>query len=295
MGKLNIAHHKSYHPYRLDNIERVKRDEEEARQKEDREEGRMRLADSEARLDLLRGRSGSKKLKRKDEDEIPEPQPVPVLQSISTSSGHINLFADIEQQTMSAALTRSRELARKNTKPEEEKGVRLAPTEKELNPWYSGKGSKVEDLPEEKRMKDLSWKAVADPLASINSQLSRTYASMPSSSAARRIQAPANTTEARIQRESSERARAMELIRRKKREKEREALGLGNMTPSTVSGNDNDTTTGYGDVYNPRETEEAHRRWDHGSARDRTSGGQRDRGRQWDNRDGQRHYRHRSR
>lgn len=44
MGKLNIAHHKSYHPYRRDNIERVKRDEEEARLKEQNEEGRMMLA-----------------------------------------------------------------------------------------------------------------------------------------------------------------------------------------------------------------------------------------------------------
>ena len=44
MGKLNIAHHKSYHPYRLDNIERVRRDEEEARLKEAKEEGRMALA-----------------------------------------------------------------------------------------------------------------------------------------------------------------------------------------------------------------------------------------------------------
>lgn len=44
MGKLNIAHHKSYHPYRRDNIERVRRDEEEAKQKEAVEEGRMMLA-----------------------------------------------------------------------------------------------------------------------------------------------------------------------------------------------------------------------------------------------------------
>lgn len=44
MGKLNIAHHKSYHPYRLDNIERVKRDEEEARRKEEGQEDRMRFA-----------------------------------------------------------------------------------------------------------------------------------------------------------------------------------------------------------------------------------------------------------
>ena len=44
MGKLNIAHHKSYHPYRRDNIERVRRDEEEARLREAVEEGRMMLA-----------------------------------------------------------------------------------------------------------------------------------------------------------------------------------------------------------------------------------------------------------
>lgn len=44
MGKLNIAHHKSYHPYRRDNIDRVRRDEEEAKLKEEKEEGRMLLA-----------------------------------------------------------------------------------------------------------------------------------------------------------------------------------------------------------------------------------------------------------
>jgi hypothetical protein len=44
MGRLVIAHHKSYHPYKRDNIERVRRDEEEAREKEEKEEGRMMLA-----------------------------------------------------------------------------------------------------------------------------------------------------------------------------------------------------------------------------------------------------------
>jgi N-terminal domain of CBF1 interacting co-repressor CIR len=34
MGKLNIAHHKSYHPYRLDNIERVRLDEAAAKRKQ---------------------------------------------------------------------------------------------------------------------------------------------------------------------------------------------------------------------------------------------------------------------
>ena len=54
--------------------------------------------------------------------------------------------------------------------------------------------------------------------------------------------------QARLSRESTERERALELIRRKKREME------GNATPSTVF---NDS--GYGDVYNKREVEEAHR------------------------------------
>lgn len=34
MGKLNIAHHKSYHPYRLDNVERVRLDEAAAKRKQ---------------------------------------------------------------------------------------------------------------------------------------------------------------------------------------------------------------------------------------------------------------------
>ena len=44
MGKLNIAHHKSYHPYRQDNIARVRRDEAEAKLKEQQEEDRALLA-----------------------------------------------------------------------------------------------------------------------------------------------------------------------------------------------------------------------------------------------------------
>ena len=52
MGKLNIAHHKSYHPYRRDNIEKVRRDEEEARMTEAKEEGRLLLAVSDTAIRL---------------------------------------------------------------------------------------------------------------------------------------------------------------------------------------------------------------------------------------------------
>lgn len=63
---------------------------------------------------------------------------------------------------------------------------------------------------------------------------------------------------ARLTRESTERERALELIRRKKREM------AGSETPSTVHGGADD---GYDDVFNRKEVEEAHRgrerRWDH--------------------------------
>lgn len=55
MGKLNIAHHKSYHPYRRDNIERVRRDEEEARLKESVQEGKIALAVSSYSLYAITG------------------------------------------------------------------------------------------------------------------------------------------------------------------------------------------------------------------------------------------------
>lgn len=136
-------------------------------------------------------------------------------------------------------------------------------------------------MPEDSQLcslKDLSSKHASDPLTSIKSELSRSYPSdsinHPSSFATRGTETPLNTTEARLQRESSERARAMDLIRRKKREREREALGMGNMTPSSVGEDDLDRDAGYGDVYNRKATEDAHRRrhQDRGWGRDRGRG-----------------------
>lgn len=105
MGKLNIAHHKSYHPYRRDNIERVRKDEEEAAAKEAREDGRIALADSEARIELLRERSGltggGKKFKGKgkekelDLDDVISSGAANAGGLIGTG-GHINFFEDLE-------------------------------------------------------------------------------------------------------------------------------------------------------------------------------------------------------
>ena len=69
--------------------------------------------------------------------------------------------------------------------------------------------------------------------------------------------------EARLSRESSERARALELVRRRKRELE------GGETPSTVHGG---IETGYTDVFNRKEVEEAHKQREHRWARDLRGG-----------------------
>ncbi|GJJ13081.1 hypothetical protein Clacol_007331 [Clathrus columnatus] len=255
MGKLNIAHHKSYHPYRLDNIERVRRDEEEARRKEEGQEDRIRLADSEARLELLRSRIDSKTVS----SSIPTTDHQ-FQESISTDSGHINLFADLEHQEIAANIERSRQ-SKKTIKAEEEKGIRLGPSPEDLKPWYTDAKRNNEDLPENKKIKDLSSKIISDPLTSITHQLFRSHPPPKRDSAPPTKHNPSasSSSEARIQRESRERARAIELIRKRQKEKEHERSGIICMTPSSV---DFDHALGYGDVYNPRETQEAHRRWD---------------------------------
>ncbi|KAJ7115374.1 hypothetical protein C8R44DRAFT_223442 [Mycena epipterygia] len=280
MGKLNIAHHKSYHPYRRDNIDKVRRDEEEAREKEAKEEGRMMLADSEARIDRLRERAGSKVKKRKDDLEELTAGGSAQPAILPTTDGHINFFEDLEHTAIAAAIRTT-----KKTEPvETERGFPLAPSAKDLKPWYTERTANPdEEVVDEKRYiinskgrhisdssfdrkRDTARKSVHDPLTSITHQLASRHGSSPSKSSyrARPPVVPPNTSrppevQARLTRESSERERALELIRRKQREMR------GSETPSSVHGG------GYGDVFNRREVEEAHR------GRDR-----RDRGREHD-------------
>ncbi|KAF8139615.1 hypothetical protein EV363DRAFT_1151589 [Boletus edulis] len=265
MGKLNIAHHKSYHPYRRDNIERVRRDEEEAACKEAEQEGRIALADAEARLALLRERAGIGGKGKDKGSDVQGSTAAGLEQGSATGSGsgkHINLFEDLEQVSVA-----STSCLRPLTSPSEaEKGVPLAPSAKDLNPWYSDKardrGQLVEDEKDERR--DLRFKSMNDPLTSITQQLAARSSPRPPppstnlrsrdhrSSRPSAVPPPPkqlDPTTARLSRESSERDRALALIRRKQREM------AGSETPSTVRGGMDE---GYGDVYNKRAVEEAH-------------------------------------
>ncbi|KAI0058588.1 hypothetical protein BV25DRAFT_1829822 [Artomyces pyxidatus] len=247
MGKLNIAHHKSYHPYRQDNIARVRRDEEQARLKESQDEDRALLADSESRVDTLRARAGIESLLPTD---TPAEASASQSSSIPTSSrGHINLFEDLEQHALALSVRSSKKAP---AIPEADRGVPLAPTKKDLKPWYSARrGERDNDAGDDRRLRDLSRKSHADPISSIPAHLTRTSPSKP------RAAAPAaSPLEGRLARESSERERALALKARKQRELE------GSATPSTVHG-------GYGDLFNRREVEDARRERDRGDWRRR--------------------------
>lgn len=279
MGKLNIAHHKSYYPYRRDNIERVRRDEEEARLKEAAQEGKMMLADAEARIELLRQKAGLSKAVNHQRDDAVDDQEPRAGPSSLTSGGHINLFEDFEQQNMAIMVKTTQK--GKSAPVTAEQGIPLAPSEKDRKPWYSDRDpERSRELDEDKKLRDLARKSVHDPLTSINQRLAqgssppKSRPPPPPPPSAR--SAPNSKVAERLSRESSERQRALALIARKKREME-------SATPSTVRGPDG-MDGGYGDVYNRREVEEAHRHRDRrDDRRDRRGSGRDewDRGRRW--------------
>lgn len=181
---------------------------------------------------------------------------------------------------MSAAIRSS---SKKKSDPvETDKGVPLAPSAKDLNPWYSSRNDDNRPVDEAEegrryvnsllnpqfhqlrsvyRKRDKARQAMHDPLTSISRQLASHHASSAhatsSRSSHRSRPAPSDASRppevnARLARESSERERALDLIRRKKREM------MGSETPSTVHGG------GYTDVFNRKEVEDAHRVRDRG-------------------------------
>lgn len=74
---------------------------------------------------------------------------------LPTTNGHINFFEDLEQSSMAAAIKSTVKAKAAAVAAEAEKGVPLAPSEKDLKPWYSEKGKReagtMEELPEDKR------------------------------------------------------------------------------------------------------------------------------------------------
>jgi len=235
--------------------------------------------------------SSAKKKKSKREEELEEQKLLEgksrdyltgtsSTAQLPTTNGHINFFQDLEQGELATAISSTK----KATPAATDKGVPLAPSEKDLNPWYSSRTNNSndddgaqhdlsnEDAQDEKRLRDTARKTIYDPLTSINQQLSKSspFSSSRSNLQDRRFKRPqdpipprastsnqspsaaSNPTQARLARESSERERALALIRRKKREM------MGSETPSTVHGGMEDER-GYGDIFDRKEVGGARR------------------------------------
>ena len=80
---------------------------------------------------------------KKQDIEIP-------VSTLTTSDGHINFFEDLEQNAVATAMKLTKQAKESS---ETDKGVPLAPSAKDLNPWYiaQDRGASSEDEALEKR------------------------------------------------------------------------------------------------------------------------------------------------
>ncbi|KAF8147255.1 hypothetical protein K438DRAFT_1780211 [Mycena galopus ATCC 62051] len=255
-------------PYRRDNIEKVRRDEEEGRQDETKEEGRMLLADSEARIDLLRERAGvkglstvSKSKRRKEDDDLAQLTAAPAAGGSMqpATDWQINFFEDLEHPSRWRS---GRGRRRSLLGPSAASRSRPPPKTSGHGTPNRARRSQTRRKPTRKRKRDAAENSVRDPFPSITHQLAALHASTSTSTVYKlkstypprrpsnaNANAQTNTNTAQLPEVQTRPARAMKLIRRKQREIR------GSETPSSVHGGGGG---GYGDMFNRREVEEAH-------------------------------------
>jgi hypothetical protein len=64
------------------------------------------------------------------------------------------------QSSIAAAIQASRAASKPSKEKEEEKGVRLAPSEKDLNPWYSGRTVEEKDADDGRKCVHMPYTAI---------------------------------------------------------------------------------------------------------------------------------------
>ncbi|XP_031565325.1 leukocyte receptor cluster member 1 homolog [Actinia tenebrosa] len=168
---MNILHHKSWHVRNKDNIERVRKDEENARLEEEKKAKRAALADQEARTALLRDRAKGSKSKELTNDSKSSSSPgldlAPV--SISDQQKHINFFEDIEEG-LRQGNNPEYEAEKKAEQEKQEKAIGLltylgqSASEKHSDkPWYIKKDHQKKATDND-NSRDMKRKDALDPL-----------------------------------------------------------------------------------------------------------------------------------
>jgi len=161
---MNILHHKSWHVRNKDNIQRVRRDEANAAAEEKEKQKRKAIAESEARLNILRAKSSSLSGPTKQIDFV----------SSDSAPSHINLFEKEENGKLNEDKNAEVTLEKKQEQEKFEKKIGLLKylvDEEDLNlknqPWYKTVRDRKGES-DDKTEVDLKSKRAADPLTSIN-------------------------------------------------------------------------------------------------------------------------------
>jgi hypothetical protein len=136
MGKLNISHHKSWHPYSHKAQEIVRKDEEAAALIQKAKDDKTLAQEREFRLNSLKSRAG-----------VPSDSSSSSKQSIS-KPGNIDLFSSLIKEEEKEASSKKygknaefmKEEAAKEKKWEKQITTYLVPDD-QTKPWYTQKGT----------------------------------------------------------------------------------------------------------------------------------------------------------
>jgi N-terminal domain of CBF1 interacting co-repressor CIR len=178
---LHLLHHKSWHVYNTDNIEKVRRDQQNAQRKEEEDEMRMNQADQERRLQQLRGNAYNTDPERPTTIDISKPSNA--IPGLKKSNKHINLFEDLEKVEVAKVEgnpAREAEKAAENKKWEDMITSKFVNATSDHKPWYSQldkistrEKEKSEVEKELREKKQAKWKDSADPLKQMERYLEK--------------------------------------------------------------------------------------------------------------------------
>jgi len=164
---MNILPKKRWHVRTKENIERVRRDEEQAANEEKERLRKIALAESEARTDLLRVKA---RKRQRDGDVVHEEA---VVAGASTSSGHVNFFEELEageSGTTNGNADREKEKKKEQEEYEKKVGI-LVHLGQDTNELTGNKAwwEKVDRNSKEESEKQISKDKIKDLLDPLNS------------------------------------------------------------------------------------------------------------------------------